>query len=279
MIRRLNAIASAYNMQAEFEYYICNNGYLKPRYELIKNIISKRINKKLQIIDVGGGSGILSIWLAKNNHTVILVDISERCIEYARYLAKKNNCYENIQFEVLAAEQLGETNFISKSELVLCLGVTHHADSLYTVNSIIYSLKKKMKSDGYLLISFINGSVLSQRLFLNNTNNTIENAIFVTNGLYENGEFSLFDPERGLHTWVCTPKKAIKILNSNGLQVIEKFGFDAIVEGINWEKVKNTSLDLYNKSKLKLEATYNDPQFFKNSSLMYFLCQRTEDKI
>ncbi len=81
-----------------------NESVLIPRYET-EYLIEKTINyskklfkdKKLNIIDLGTGSGCIAVTLAKElNSTVTAVDISKSALEIAKINAKENNV--NINF-------------------------------------------------------------------------------------------------------------------------------------------------------------------------------------
>ena len=86
-----------------YDFYVDEN-VLIPRseteilIETIKNKIDK--NKKLNIVDIGCGSGIIAIILAKEfpNFQIYAVDISQKAIEVAIQNAKKFNVYNRIKF-------------------------------------------------------------------------------------------------------------------------------------------------------------------------------------
>lgn len=86
------------------EVFIVEEGVLIPRpeteilvekaFEILKNI------EKPKILEVGVGSGIISIMLAKmlENISVIAVDINQKALELARTNAKKHNISQKIDF-------------------------------------------------------------------------------------------------------------------------------------------------------------------------------------
>lgn len=86
-----------------YDFYVDEN-VLIPRseteilIETIKNKIDK--NQKLNIVDIGCGSGIIAIILAKEfpNFQIYAVDISQEAIKIAIQNAKKFNVYDRIKF-------------------------------------------------------------------------------------------------------------------------------------------------------------------------------------
>ncbi len=75
-----------------------NKNVLIPRYEteyLVEKIIkySKKFNKKIDILDIGTGSGAIAIALNKKvNSNVTAIDISPEALKVAIKNSKKNNC-------------------------------------------------------------------------------------------------------------------------------------------------------------------------------------------
>ena len=92
-----------------------NNNVLIPRQEteeLIDWILkdSKDLNRKLNIIDIGTGSGCIAISLAKNitNSNITAVDISEKAIELAITNAKINDVKVNFVIDDFLNTKISE---------------------------------------------------------------------------------------------------------------------------------------------------------------------------
>ena len=77
-----NRIKAHYNRNTESDRFSSPQGRLE--YERTKAIISRHLpSSSAEILDVGGGTGAYSFWLAGLGHTVSMVDISEAQIEMA----------------------------------------------------------------------------------------------------------------------------------------------------------------------------------------------------
>lgn len=73
--------------------------HFKAPYEFVYNVINKS-HKPLNILEVGSGTGLHLIELAKNGHSCIGVDISELSIKSATQMAESLGCKDKIEFLV-----------------------------------------------------------------------------------------------------------------------------------------------------------------------------------
>lgn len=272
MDSRLKSIASAYNTQAESEFHVGTVGHLAPRYEIIKYMVSKYKNIDDTFIDVGGGTGIISLWLSKIGHTVSLVDVSERCVEYAKYISKKQNA-SNINFFIGSAEYLPEE--ISPVNFALCIGPTYHAGSINLVSTIIDQLYKKISTDGLLIISFLNCKSIIKKLLGSKITSEIKDGFYFLNELELHGHINFFDVGRNINTWSCNKETSVKLLVNSGFEVIDTFGFDGVLNGINWEFAKSNLDPIYMSNAVELmKSSCRDQNHLDDSSVIFFICKK-----
>ena len=123
-----------------------------PKNIFLANLVCQAVEKQInlisnkEILDFGGGTGLLSLPLAKQAKSVILVDISEKMLEQARLKAEQQDI-KNIQFleQDLLANPL-EQEF----ELIVVCRVLHHMPDLDVALSLFH---QHLKEDGQLLIA------------------------------------------------------------------------------------------------------------------------------
>ena len=86
-----------------------------PKNIFLANLVYQAVEKQLdapsdkEILDFGGGTGLLTLPLAKQAKSVTLVDISEKMLEQARLKAERQDI-KNIHFleQDLLEKNLGE---------------------------------------------------------------------------------------------------------------------------------------------------------------------------
>lgn len=89
------------------ENFIVKDGVLIPRPEteiLVENAVEiiKKENRAFKVLEIGTGSGIISVMLALliEDISIIAVDINEKAIELAKQNAKKHNVEDKIEFRL-----------------------------------------------------------------------------------------------------------------------------------------------------------------------------------
>jgi S-adenosylmethionine-dependent methyltransferase len=92
----------------------------KLRHQVLLHQMAKYINldgKSLDIIDVGGGTGIMSQEMLAKGHNVLFNDISEQAVDYAKYLLV------NYQSVVFTQQNLNQLNHKDEFDVVICHAV------------------------------------------------------------------------------------------------------------------------------------------------------------
>ena len=123
-----------------------------PKNIFLANLVCQAVEKQIdllsdkEILDFGGGTGLLTLPLAKQAEFVTLVDISEKMLEQARLKAEQQDI-KNIQF---LEQDLLETPLEQKFDLIVVCRVFHHMSDLDAALSLFH---QHLKEDGKLLIA------------------------------------------------------------------------------------------------------------------------------
>ncbi|MBU2506414.1 MAG: peptide chain release factor N(5)-glutamine methyltransferase [Bacteroidetes bacterium] len=102
-----------------------NRSVLIPRQEteILIDTIKEGVNNShpLKILDIGCGSGNISITLAKNltNSTVLGIDISKEAIETALINMKNNDCEKNVEFNIADIMDVNFANSYSGFDIIV----------------------------------------------------------------------------------------------------------------------------------------------------------------
>ena len=115
--------------------------------KILKEITKKRFNKKISVLDIGCGTGTISLYLAKKRNSVTGIDISKKAVKIAKENAKRLQLEKKVIF---LNEDIQSFNFNQKFDLVICSEVLEH---LKDDIKVLKKIRMFMKKDGYLLIS------------------------------------------------------------------------------------------------------------------------------
>ena len=147
------------------------NGKFKPlhkfnpiRIEYLKESIVKHFKlnlkirplRKINILDIGCGGGLLSEPLSRLGANVTAIDASKKNISVAKFHAKKNNL--KINYLCSSPEKL---NLNKKFDVVLNMEIVEHVDDL---NLFIKKSSKLLKKNGLMFVATLNKTFKSYLL-------------------------------------------------------------------------------------------------------------------
>lgn len=123
-----------------------------PKNIFLVNLVYQAIEKQLdllldkEILDFGGGTGLLALPLAKQAKSVTLVDISEKMLEQARLKAEQQ-VIKNIQF---LEQDLLKNPLEQEFDLIVVSRVLHHMPDVDATLSLFHQY---LRENGQLLLA------------------------------------------------------------------------------------------------------------------------------
>lgn len=147
------SVIDFYNQASEETRLDSGMGFFE--FERIKSLIERHITKeKINIIDVGGGTGKYSEWLAKKEHAVHLIEPVEKHITLAKKRSKK---LQN-PFSVTLGESCNLPFESEVADLVILHGPLYHLQEKKDRLQTIVEAKRVLKKGGIVLGFAINSS-------------------------------------------------------------------------------------------------------------------------
>jgi 2-polyprenyl-6-hydroxyphenyl methylase/3-demethylubiquinone-9 3-methyltransferase len=216
------------------------NGKFKPlhnfnpiRIKYIKeNIIkdfkiksSERPLKKINLLDIGCGGGLLSEPMCRLGANVVGIDASEKNIEVAKFHAKKNKL--KIDYKVASPEKL-KTKI--KFDVILNMEIVEHVEN---INFFIKASAKLLKKNGVMFVATLN--------------KTLKSYAFAIIG----AEYILKWLPIGTHDWekFVKPDDLIKISKKNNLSLKKLNGMKFNILDDSWKISNDTSVNYIVKLK------------------------------
>ncbi|MDC1485817.1 bifunctional 2-polyprenyl-6-hydroxyphenol methylase/3-demethylubiquinol 3-O-methyltransferase UbiG [Pelagibacteraceae bacterium] len=216
------------------------NGKFKPlhkfnpiRIKYIKENIMKNFNlnhgdqplKKINILDIGCGGGLLAEPMKRLGANVVGIDASNKNIEIANFHAKKNNL--KIKYICASPETL---KIKKKFDVILNMEIVEHVND---VNFFIKKSSNLLKKNGIMFIATLN--------------KTLKSYIFAIVG----AEYVLKWLPIGTHDWqkFLTPTDLIKVCKKNNLTLEKLDGMNFNLLTNKWSTTKDISVNYITKFK------------------------------
>lgn len=122
--------------------------------EMTKRVLDEYIPEKADILDVGGGPGRYSIYLAQKGHNVTLFDLSENLVRQAAANAERYGVMlqQTICGNVLELDAYLPDRYY---DAVLCMGPMYHLLEEAERKEAVGRCLSRLKPGGVLIVSFI----------------------------------------------------------------------------------------------------------------------------
>lgn len=143
----------------EYLFYNFNLERVKVAVKLLEKEVCL---KGKEILDIGGGVGLLSLVVSKRKANVTLLDKNEWMLGIAKSLFLENNA----KVEIMKGDILS-FNSGRKYDIVICSDVIEHVSNKL---SLIKKIKKLMKKNGILFVKTGNKHAISQILYEDHVN-------------------------------------------------------------------------------------------------------------
>jgi len=210
------------------------NGKFKPlhnfnpiRIRYIKDNIIKDFNlkisdkplKKINILDIGCGGGLLAEPMCRLGANVVGIDASKKNIKIAKFHAKKNKL--KIDYKVASPETLKTKK---KFDVILNMEIVEHVDD---IDFFIKESSKLLKKNGLMFVATLN--------------KTLKSYAFAIIG----AEYILKWLPIGTHDWekFVKPDDLIKISKKNNLLTKKQDGMKFNILDNSWKVSKDTSVN------------------------------------
>ena len=179
----------------------------------------KKPLKKVKILDIGCGGGLLSEPMSRLGAEVVGIDASNKNINVAKHNTKKNNL--KIKYLCTSPEKL-KISF--KFDVILNMEIIEHVND---VNFFLKSCSKLLKKDGIMFVATLN--------------KTLKSYIFAIVG----AEYILQWLPIGTHDWekFIKPESLIEILKKNNLSLDKLDGMKFNIVTDQWKLSNDKSIN------------------------------------
>ncbi len=197
-------------------------------FAVTKYTLEKYLPQKARILDVGGGPGRYTIWLAEHNNQVVLADISPNLLEIARIKIFQSGVSTKVE-EIVEADARDLSQWGNESfDAVLCLGPFYHLPDLADREQVAAEINRVLRPEGLAFIAMMTRySFLQRTLAIPDERHHLSQPDFIDN-LLQNGLFLNDQPGRFTCGWGAIPQEVATFFEDFGFSSIDLLSTEGI---------------------------------------------------
>lgn len=241
-------------------------------FEITKRYMQNYITEKAKILDVGGGPGRYTLFLAEQSHKVTLFDISSKNIK----IAKERITEKGVKIEkFIHGNVLDITEHISEQyDVVLCMGPLYHLTEEKDRIKAIQGCLEVLKDSGLLFVTFISAYAPIIDTIKKYPEKIIDNKENLLNYL-KDGRNIVSEDNPGFTTaYFINPNKIEEFMNQFNLEKLVLSG----VEGIpsqSEEKINSLSEEAFQEWLDIIYQTSTEPVTWASCEHLLYIGKKT----
>jgi S-adenosylmethionine-dependent methyltransferase len=242
-------------------------------YAVTCHVLNKYLPSKSRILDIGGGPGRYSIWLAQQGHPVVLADLSPELLRIAREKiteARVNECIEEIaEADACDLSHWSEDNF----DAVLCLGPFYHLPKVADRRKATGEIVRVLRPGGLAFIALMPRMIFLRRtLAIPDERHRLGQADFVHRVLDE-GVFENDIPGRFTNGYGVRPDEVAPFFEEFGFSTLGLLAAESITVGIQRSLVELAANDpvTYQAALEVIVETARDPSILGMAAHLLYI--------
>ena len=237
------------------------------------HMLSKYLKPNSRILDIGGGPGRYSIWLAKQGHRVVLSDLSSNLLSIAQTKIDKSGVRVNVE-EIIEADACDLSHWEDDSfDAVLSLGPFYHLPDPSDRNQAITELRRVLHPNGLAFVSLMpRYGFLRRALAMPDERHHLAQPDFISR-ILEQGIFINDIPGRFTNGYGVRPEEVNPFLKQHGFTMLTLLAAEGFVRDIQkslYELGKNDPAT-YQAVLDVIISTANDPSILGMAAHLLYI--------
>ena len=192
--------------------------------ELHRRAFEELLPPGARVLDLGGGPGRWTIWLARRGHRVVLADLSQRMLEIAQRELAEAGVEPEAVLEV-DARDLGRFT-AGEFDAVLALGPFYHLVAAADRELVAHEVHRVLRSGGLLLATVMTRySSLLGALLESGSRRLPDVHRLLDDGVYRNDE-----PGRFTEAYLHRPAEVLPFFEANGFETVRAMASQSFLD-------------------------------------------------
>ncbi len=247
-------------------------------YAITCRALSNHLPQSGRVLDIGGGPGRYSIWLAERGYQVVLADLSPELIDIAKTKVREAKLESKVE-SMRVADARDLSDFDDNSfDAVLSLGPFYHltetSDRERAAEELVRVLKPRSPAFVALMPTY---SLLRRTLAIPDEREHILQDDWL-NAISKHGVFSNSQPGRFNHGFGIHPTKIAPFFRDFELELVELLGVQSLGVGIQsaLAEIARDNKELFEKALDLLEKAASDPSIHGLCSHLLYIGRKVE---
>jgi SAM-dependent methyltransferase len=201
-------------------------------FAVTRRMLEEYLPLNSHVLDIGGGPGRYSIWLAQHGHRVVLADLSPQLLSIARAKIEEAGVGSNIE-EIIEADACNPTRWGDNSfDAVLSLGPFYHLPEFEEREQATAELGRVLRPGGLAFVSLMPVYALLWRtIAISDERRHITESEFLVR-LLEQGIFFNDIPGRFTYGYGVRPEQVCPFFEQHGFKTIKLLAAEGIAKNI-----------------------------------------------
>lgn len=201
-------------------------------FALTCSMLERHLPSSGRVLDVGGGPGRYTIWLAQHAYQVVLADLSPTLLEIAQIHIADAGVSQQVE-AIVEADACDLTHWPDASfDAVVCLGPFYHLPDTHDRDRAACELVRVLRPSGVAFIALMPRYTLLRRtLAIPDERKHLANPAWVAS-LMERGIFNNSIAGRFTHGYGAEPTEIAPFLHQHGLEQVTLLAAEGITGGI-----------------------------------------------
>lgn len=238
--------------------------------------IAEHLPAGARVLDIGGGPGRYTLWLAGCGHSVVLADLSPAMLDIARKQVAESLFCERVQ-EIVEADVRDLSHWEDASfDAVLCLGPFYHLVAAADRDRSAHELVRVCKPGGRIFIALMPRHIFIRRtMSLPDEVHHLNDAAWVSQvmeeGVFVNditGRFTL-----GYGVWPQMVEEMFKLYGLHQLKLLSSEGITSAIQDELADLAKNDPA-LYQRALDLVIQTADDPSILGMAGHLLYIGEK-----
>lgn len=188
---------------------------------ITQDAFARHLPKNARILDLGGGAGRWTVWLAQRGHILTLADLSRQLLNIAEYKIQEYGVTANVE-EVIETDACDLSRWANECfDVVLCLGPFYHLPEPEMRTAAACEICRVLKPQGLVFAAFMPiYGFLRRVLALQDERHLLSDRRFVdrltSDGVFSNTVEGRFNSGYGIRPDQVTP-----FMHEHGFEQVE----------------------------------------------------------